>query len=104
MVSVFNSQNSAWFIAAKSLLQKNKIPFIPKGENAAGLEFTAFEILVREQDFDRARNIVSGVEENNKILEEKYNKKHNPFFGYLIIAIILIAVILLFALGIWIRE
>ena len=103
MVSIFTSKNTASFVIAKSFLEKEKIPFIPKGENAAGLEFTSFEILVKEEDFEKAKNLLSDIEETHTDLLEKYNKKHNPFFGYIVIAGILILVALLFALGLWLR-
>ena len=103
MISVFTSENSASFVMAKSLLEKEKIPFIPKGENAAGLEYTSFEILVKDEDYERAKNIISGIEENSISLQEKYDKRNNPVFGYLVIAGILIAVALLFVLGLWLR-
>lgn len=103
MISAFVSNNNSSFLIAKSLLEKENIPFIPKGENLAGLEYTSFEIFVREEDFERAKILVSEIEENNVHLHEKYNKTHNPFFGVLVIAGILISVPLLFVLGLWLR-
>jgi hypothetical protein len=103
MISVFTSKNSATFVAAKSFLEKERIPFIPKGENSAGLEYTSFEILVKDEDYERAKNLIAGIERNSADLEEKYSKRNNPFLGYLTIAGILIAAVLLFALGLWIR-
>lgn len=103
MVSVFTAKNNASFIIAKSFFEKEKNHFIPKGENLVGLEYTSFKIFVREEDFERAKIIVSEIEENQIHLGEKYNKNHNPFFGILVIAGILIAVALLFVLGLWLR-
>lgn len=103
MISVFTSNNMASFVIAKSFLEKERIPFIPKGENTAGLEYTSFEILVKEEDYEKAKNIISDIDENNIAVQEKQGAKHNPFFGVLIIAGILITVVLLFVLGLWIR-
>ncbi|MBN8571226.1 MAG: DUF2007 domain-containing protein [Ignavibacteria bacterium] len=103
MVSAFTTKNNASFIIAKSFLEKEKISFIPKGENLAGLEYTSFEIFVREEDYERVKILISEIEDNNVHLQEQYNKKHNPFFGVVIITAILIAIALLFVLGIWLR-
>lgn len=103
MISVFTSNNMSSFVIVKSVLEKERIPFIPKGENLAGLEYTSFEILVKEEDYEKAKNIISEIDENNTALTEKYNKKHNPIFGVLVIAVILTTVALLFVLGLWIR-
>ncbi len=103
MVSAFTTKNNSSFIIAKSFLEKENIHFIPKGENLAGLEYTSFEIFVREEDFERAKIIISEIEENQLHIQEKYNKNHNPFFGVLVIAGILISVALLFVLGLWLR-
>lgn len=54
MVSAFTTKNNSSFIIAKSFLEKENIHFIPKGENLAGLEYTSFEIFVREEDLERA--------------------------------------------------
>ncbi len=104
MVSVFTSKSPASFVMAKSFLEKAGIHFIPKGENTAGLEYTSFEILVKDEDYNKAKSIIGGIEENNSSLVERYEKRNNPIFGYIIIAMILIAVALLFYLGLWIRE
>lgn len=103
MVSAFTSKNPALFITAKSLLEKGKIPFIPKGEHTAGLEYTSFEILVKQEDYERARNIITGIEENSESLQKKYEKKNSSIFGFIVIAGILITVVVLFILGLWIR-
>lgn len=88
---------------AKSLLEKENIPFIPKGENTAGLEFTSFEIFVREEDYERVKVLISQIEESQLSFQEKYNKNHNPLLGVLVIVGILFAVMLLFVLGLWLR-
>lgn len=103
MLSVLTTKNNAAFVIAKSFLEKARIPFIPKGENLAGLEYTSFEILVKAEDFERAKGILSDIEENSVSLQEKYTKRNSSVFGFLVIAGILVAVVLLFVLGLWIR-
>ncbi|MBS1491994.1 MAG: DUF2007 domain-containing protein [Bacteroidetes bacterium] len=104
MVSAFNSKNSGTFVIAKSILEKNQIPFIPKGENLAGLEYTQFELLVKEEDFEKAKEFLADIQDNGIKYQERFEKKHQPFIGYMIIAGILAAVAALFLLGLWIRE
>jgi len=104
MISVFNSKNPASFVMAKSFLEKNKIPFIPKGDNLAGLEYTLFEILVKEDDYVKAKELLADIQENGVNYQENFEKKHQPFIGYLLILGILVTVALLFILGLWIRE
>jgi hypothetical protein len=102
--SVFNSKNSGSFVIAKSVLERNQIPFIPKGENLAGLEYTQFELLVKPEDFPKAKELLSDIEEDGIKYQERFKKKHQPFIGYIIIAGILAIVAALFLLGLWIRE
>lgn len=103
MISVFSSKHMTSFIIAKSFLEKEGIPFIPKGENAEGLEYKSFEILVKEEDYEKSKNLISAINEKNPSIAEKHKIKHNPILGVLVITVILVSVILLFVFGLWIR-
>lgn len=104
MVSVFNSDDFVTFELTKKILREKHIQFIPKGDNTKGMKYVRFEIFVRVEDAAKAAEIIQDINENNRNAQDKFGKKHNPVIGYIVIAIIILVVGLLFALGLWIQE
>lgn len=103
MVNIFTSSNFVTFGIAKSLLKDNGIMFVPKGDDLNISAYAAYDIFVKEEDSVRAAEILKDIKENHSQLQDKFTKNHNPFFGVLVIIGIIIAVAVLFVLGLYIR-
>lgn len=104
MVNIFTSNNFAAFGIAKSLLKNRGIMFVPKGDDLNVSTYMAYDIFVKEEDAETAKEILKDIIENHTHLNNTEEKKHNPLFGVLVIAGIIITVVVLFWLGLWLRD
>jgi hypothetical protein len=94
LVSVFSSQNIAVIGIAKSILDENHIKYFVQNEYSAynAINTPPFELQVLDKDADNAAALLSDIEEEQSQFLQRFDKKYQPYLGYILIGAILLIV------------